>query len=176
MRDLAAFVPTGSKLLDSTQGDLTGNGGMGVLLVIDPIATGDEKLGEGKPRIVVLLTQDTSGALQKIAENSRIVPCARCGGLAGDPYAYARIDKGQFTLSISGGSRERWGDDFTFRYSATGNTWLLDKVVRQVVDTATDEEKTLNLGSKDFGEVSFEEFNPVSLPKVVDADAKEEPN
>lgn len=169
MNDLAAFVPAGSKILDSKQADLTGQGSadaLDALLVIDPIATGDEKLGEGKPRSVVLLTRDSSGALRKAAENSRIVPCARCGGLAGDPYAYTLIEKGQFTLSISGGSRERWSDDFSFRYSAEKNTWLLDKVVRQVVDTATERQKTLDLTPKEFDVIAFEDFDPAVLPKV----------
>lgn len=165
--DLTTFVPSGTKILDSQQGDLDGQGGADTLLVIEPVATGEEKLGEGKPRTVLLLTRDSSGSLRKAAENARIVPCASCGGLAGDPYAYARIETGSFTLSTSGGSRERWANDFTFRYSAERGTWLLDKVLREVTDTATEQHKALNLSVADFGIVRFEDFDPNTLPEVV---------
>ena len=165
MQDLAAFVPAGAKLLDSQQGDLDGRGG-GALLVIDPPASGSEKLGEGQPRTVVLLVRDDSGALQEAAKNARIVPCARCGGTAGDPFGYARVDKGGFTLAVSGGSRERWSDAYTFRFEPARNGWLLDKVVREVIDNATEEYKRLELDREDFGEVAFSEFDPAALPRA----------
>jgi hypothetical protein len=165
MQDLAAFVPAGAKLLDSQQGDLDGRGG-GALLVIDPPASGSEKLGEGEPRTVVLLVRDDSGALQEAAKNARIVPCARCGGTAGDPFGYARVDKGGFTLAVSGGSRERWSDAYTFRFEPARNGWLLDKVVREVIDNATEEYKRVELDRSDFGEVTFSGFDPAALPQA----------
>lgn len=166
MNELAAFVPAGAKILDSQQGDLDGRDGNDMLLVIDPARTGQEKLGEGEPRTVMLLTRNDAGTLQKAAENARIIPCARCGGLAGDPYAYARIEKGTFTVSTSGGSRERWANDFTFRYAAERQTWLLHKVLREVTDTATEQHKSLELSADDFGTITFEEFDPGVLPEV----------
>ena len=166
MTDMATFVPAGAKLLDSKQGDLRGDGSTGALLVIDPPSTGREMLGEGSPRTVVLLGPDASGALSKQAENAKIVPCARCGGLAGDPYAFSRIEKGGFMISTSGGSRERWADDFTFRYSSDQGAWILEKATRQVTDTVTNQTKTLDLGGKEFGVIRFESFDPSTLPKV----------
>jgi hypothetical protein len=163
---LAAFVPAGAKILDSHHGDLDGRGGNDMLLVIDPARTGQEKLGDGELRIVVLLTRNDSGTLQKAAENARIIPCSRCGGLAGDPYAYARIEKGTFTVSTSGGSRERWTNDFTFQYAAERQTWLLHKVLREVTDTATEQRKSLDLSAEDFGTITFEDFDPGALPEV----------
>ncbi|MCF5929211.1 hypothetical protein L2216_19105, partial [Xanthomonas perforans] len=101
MATIDSFVPAGSKALDTQRGDLTGAGHSDALVVISPPATGNEKLGEGQPRRVLLLTQNADGSLQKAAENNRIVPCARCGGLAGDPYAFSRVQPGQFTISVS---------------------------------------------------------------------------
>jgi hypothetical protein len=158
------FVPAGMQRVDAVRGDLTGAGRADALLVVSP-PTGDAKLGEGAPRTVILLTQDAAGALHKSAENTRLVPCARCGGMAGDPYAYARIESGRFTVSISGGSRERWADDIAFRYDAARKTWLLDKVVRELTDTQTGQSKTLALSSKELGEVTFAAFDPATLPK-----------
>lgn len=159
-----AFVPAGMQPVDTVRGDLTGTGRADALLVVSP-PTGDAKLGEGAPRTVILLTQDAAGVLHKSAENTRIVPCARCGGMAGDPYAYSRIEPGRFTISISGGSRERWADDFGFRYDAARKTWLLDKVVRELTDTQTGQNRTLEVSSKELGEVTFAAFDPATLPK-----------
>lgn len=161
-----SFIPAGSKALETIRGDLTGEGRSDALLVVSPPAIGTEKLGEGQPRTVFLLTQQADGAFQKAAENTKIVPCARCGGLAGDPYAFSRIQSGYFTISISGGSRERWADDFTFRYSADKQAWLLDKVARDLSDTETAQRSTLELTTKDFGTVAFENFDPAMLNKA----------
>jgi hypothetical protein len=164
--DVHSFVPAGMKVVESARGDLTGAGHSDALLVISPPSSANEKLGEGAPRAVLLLTQDAAGSLQKVAENRRIVPCARCGGLAGDPYAFSRIEKGQFTISISGGSRERWADDYTFRYAADRNTWFLYKVTRELTDTQTEQHKALELTPKDFGQIAFADFDPTELPRI----------
>jgi hypothetical protein len=178
MNDVSSFVPTGMKVVETIRGDLTGAGHSDALVVISSPPAENEKLGEGPPRTVVLLTQDAAGSLQKAAENQRIAPCARCGGLAGDPYAFSRIEKGKFTISISGGSRERWADDFTFRYEADRKTWLLDKVTRELTDTETEQHKALELTSKDFGQVTFADFDPANLPKVepLEEEGKEHTN
>ena len=164
--DPAAFLPANARILDKQQGDLDGQGGKGILLILDPASKGNEKLGEGDPRTVLLLTSDESGALQKAAENARIVPCARCGGTAGDPFGFARIDKGSFTIAISGGSRERWSDEFTFHFDPASKTWLLEKASREVIDNATQEHEHLGLTRADFGDIPFSEFDPDALPKA----------
>lgn len=164
--ELNAFSEGNSKILSSQQGDLSGNGAQGVVLVLDHPGTGSEMLGEGTPRSVLLLTRDSAGKLQKAKQNDRIVPCAQCGGMAGDPFGYVRVDKGGFTTLIEGGSRERWSDEYVFKYSAEQQDWLLDKAVRAVTDTETGEDKQIELTGKDFGTIRFEEFDPKTLPKV----------
>ncbi|MEE7545774.1 hypothetical protein HF319_00810 [Xanthomonas sp. Kuri4-1] len=160
-----SFIPTGWKALEKVRGDLTGAGRSDALVVASPPSAEEEKLGEGEPRTVLLLKQDAAGLLTRVAENRRIVPCARCGGLAGDPYAYSRIEKGGFTLSISAGSRERWADDYSFRYRPDEGTWVLDKVMREVTDTESDQLRKLELTDKDFGHITFEDFDPVKLAR-----------
>lgn len=162
--DPARFIPSGSDAIDTVRGDLTGKGTEDAVLVTSPGTTPDVPLGEGPARTVILLTRDTAGRLHKAAENSRIVPCARCGGLAGDPYAYTRIDAGLLTIAISGGSRERWFDDYTFRYSAREAAWYLERVVRGVSDTQSDRQAQIELTAEDFGVVSFADFDPATLP------------
>lgn len=164
--DLSRFIPAGSKQLALQRADLDGDGREDALLVIDPPKQADAKLGEGAPRIVVLLIRDASGQLQALKRSERLVPCAKCGGIAGDPFGYVRAYPGGFTVLIEGGSRERWSDEFGFAYSADQKDWLLEKAVRSVVDTDTGEDRRLDLQRKDFGAIRLEDFDRDKLPSV----------
>lgn len=161
--DPASFVPAGATLVDSVLGDLTGGGRSDALIVFAPASSEQDRLGEGPARTVVLLARDQSGRLQRAAENARLIPCARCGGVAGDPYGDARIDAGTVTIAVSGGSRERWFSDYVFRYAAEQGDWLLDRVIRGVTDTQTGIQKQAELTAADFGEMPFSRFDPGSL-------------
>ena len=163
---LSAFVEGNAKILDSQQGDLKGNGGRGAVLVLDRPGAGNEKLGEGEPRTLLLLTRDGAGKLQKVGKNDRIVPCAQCGGMTGDPFGYVQVGEGRFTVLTEGGSRERWSNEYTFKYSAEEQDWMLEKTVRTVTDMETGEENNIELTSKEFGSVHFDAFDPSVLPQV----------
>ncbi|PBJ84556.1 hypothetical protein CMZ84_06570 [Lysobacteraceae bacterium NML93-0399] len=162
--DPSAFVPAGATLVDTVLGDLTGLGTADALIVFTPGASEQGRLGDGPSRTVALLTRDASGRLQNAAENASIVPCERCGGIAGDPYAYARVESGFVTLAISGGSRQRWFHDYMFRYGPESGTWKLERVVRGVSDSQTDEQLQVELTAADFGDIAFADFDPASLP------------
>jgi hypothetical protein len=166
MDDLKSFATGGAKILETTKGDLTGDGRQGAVLIIDPPGGENAKLGEGPARDVVLVLPDATGHLQKAASNLRIVPCATCGGVAGDPYGYTRITKGQFTIVNGGGSRERWSDEYTFTWSAARKDWLATHVIRKVSDSDTGKEKNVELSAKELGEVSFKDFDPSHLPEA----------
>jgi hypothetical protein len=166
MDDLTTFATDGAKVLESIKGDLTGDGRSDVLVVLDPPLTGEQKLGEGPGRTVVLWVRDDAGVLHQASANSLVVPCASCGGVAGDPYAYSRIGKGQFTIVIGGGSRERWTDEYTFTYVGAKKDWFISSAVRKVVDTDTDKEKHVDLTAKELGTVSFADFDPGKVPEV----------
>ena len=86
MNELQAHIPSGSKLLDSRIADLDGDGRPDALLVLDQ-STGDEKLGEGAPRTLVLLVRDANGELQAVGQNNKLIPCETCGGAAHDVHA-----------------------------------------------------------------------------------------
>jgi len=161
--DPSAFLPAGATLVDTVYGDLTGRGTADALIVFASGATETDRLGVGTARTVVLLTRDASGRLQNAAENARIVPCERCGGIAGDPYAYARIEAGAVTLAVAGGSRERWFHDYVFRYAPERGTWQLERVVRGISDRQTDLQTQTELTAADLGVVGFADFDPASL-------------
>ncbi|MEW9625584.1 hypothetical protein [Rhodanobacter geophilus] len=165
MDDLKAFVGN-NRLLDSKTGDLDDSGRPGALLVLDPLAEGFGKLGEGPSRTVLLLVRNASGQLEKAAQNAKMVPCAQCGGIAGDPYSYAQVSKGQFTVVTEGGSREHWSNEYTFAYAPTQKDWQLHEVKREVTDQETGKHKALDLTPKDFGTMRFQDFDPATLPEV----------
>ena len=162
--DPSAFVPEGATLIDTVRGDLTGRGTSDALIVFSPAAIDAQPLGNGQARTVVLLSRNASGNLQNVAENARIVPCERCGGIAGDPYAYARIEAGTVTLAVAGGSRERWFSDYVFRYAVEHGALHLERVVRGVTDIQTGAQKQAELTVADFGEIGFSDFDPETLP------------
>lgn len=162
--DPATFVPAGATVVDVVRGDLTGQGTSDALVVFSSGVTVQRPFGDGPARTVLLLLGDGSGRLQKVAENARIIPCEACGGMAGDPYAYAHIEAGSMTLAVAGGSRQRWFHDYEFRYAPARSIWQLQRVVRGVTDTRTDLHKQAELTFADFGEVDFADFDPASLP------------
>jgi len=164
---LTALLPAGAKAIDSVVGDLTGRDLQeGVVVVEQTGDTTDGTLGNGPERTVILLARDASGRLHEAARNNRIVPCARCGGIAGDPYGYIRVDAGELTISVSGGSRERWFADYVFRYEPTHAQWFIDRVERGVKDTQTDVGERQTLRRADLGEIGFASFDPGRLPEA----------
>ena len=163
MNELQAHIPSGSKLLDSKIGDLNGDGRPDALLVLDH--GNDGKQGAARPRTIVLLVRDAGGQLQVSAQNDKVVPCSTCGGLLGDPYGYARIDKDGFTVVIEGGSRQRWSSEYKFQYSA--QNWYLQKAERSAYDQISEQHMEKTFTPADFGQVAFSDFDPSTLPEVV---------
>jgi hypothetical protein len=163
--DINQLVPAGMTLVDSVRGDLTGQGHADALLVAAPPTAPETELGQGSPRSVLLLRNDGNGKLQVAARNDRLVPCERCGGIAGDPYAYSRIDGGKFTVSVSGGSRQRWASDYHFQYQPQDNSWQLVSVTREITDTVTGQNQRQQLEADALdGALSFADFDPAGLP------------
>lgn len=163
--DLKVLSADGSKLLDAQIGDLTGQGSAAALVVLEHPAS-DSNAGEGRSRTLLLVARDEQGQLRTLAQNDKIVPCARCGGVAGDPYSYSRVAPGRFTVVTEGGSREHWWNEFHFEYAPKINGWILQKAVRGVRDTATGRKKQLNLSARTLGIVKLNDFDPASLPQV----------
>ena len=65
------------------------------------------------PRRVVLQAVHSDGRVQELARNDRLVPCAGCGGLAGDPYAYSRFDDRGLDIVIGAGAPTAVGNALT---------------------------------------------------------------
>ena len=164
--DLGVFATGGANILASETGDLTGDGRSDAVLVLDPPASGSAP-GELEYRTVALLIRDDQGQLQKVSQNDKLIPCATCGGAAGDPFGYARIKNGELTLVTEGGSRERWSSEYVFKYVAAQNDLVLEKVDRSAFDQISQQSVSRTFTQKDFGNVAFSKFNPSIVPEVV---------
>lgn len=126
MDDALAFVPSGANLLEAVRGELNGDGIEYQLLVIDqPTPEGLVPGQHGPNRVLLLLRGDGRGRWQLAARNDKLVPCSTRGGLAGDPFAYAMVEKGTFSVITNGGSRERWSSTYRFRYAPACGQGLL---------------------------------------------------
>lgn len=164
--DLKGLTADGSNLLDAQIGDLTGQGNAAALVVLERPASNDPSAREGPSRTLLLVARDGQGQLRTLAQNDKIVPCARCGGAAGDPYSYSRVAPGRFTVVTEGGSREHWWNEFHFKYAPEINGWVLHEAVRGVSDTITGRKKQINLSSQTLGIIKLDGFDPSSLPQV----------
>lgn len=162
--EFKAFVAADKKILASQAGDLNTDGLQDAILILDGAKTSRQKLGEGDPRTLLLLIRHPDGHFVEAARNSKIVPCASCGGLVGDPFGYVRVDKGGFIVSIEGGSRERWSSEYTFRFASDKKQWLLETAEHSVIDTMTGHDNRQKLTNSDFGAIPIDTFDPSTLP------------
>jgi hypothetical protein len=163
--ELQVFEVNGMRILDSQVGDLNGDGRPDALIVLDPPSTSEEA-GQGPSRTVLLAIRNAEGHLQVAVRSDKLVSCKRCGGVAGDPFGYARIDQDGFTLVTEGGSREHWWNRYAFKYASAKGDWMIEEVERGVADTIGGGAKKIILTRKDLGEVRFEDFRPSTLPRV----------
>lgn len=166
MDDLKSLAGEGIKIVETVRGDLTGDGRMGAVLIVETAVQASAVPAQRGFRQVVLMVPDASGRLRQAASNARIVPCGACGGAAGDPYGYTRVSKGSFTIVSGGGSRERWSDTYTFTWEPSRHDWLATHVARVASDPATGKEKRVELSEKDLNQVTFGDFDPSRLPEA----------
>jgi hypothetical protein len=159
--DLVAAALGGVRVIDTQIADLNGDGRPDALVVIEPAAVAGQAPGS---RDLVILVRNAAGELKKVAHNNRLIPCATCGGAAGDPYAGIQIDaQGQFTVLLHGGGREQWSDSYSFLYESQYHEWLFTKAVRRVEDRETGQTDQVAVGATDFGG-PFGTFDPSTLP------------
>lgn len=166
MDDLTSFVPDGARLLEAVFGDLDGDGRPDALLVLESPRADRAVWGQCPPREVVLLIRDDSGVLCRVASNDCLVPGATSGGLVGDPFGYAAISPGSFTIVNGGGGRRRWWDEFAFTYVPDRRDWFVSRVTRFVADTHTGEERRIEWVARDLEVTPFSKFDPSQLPEV----------
>jgi hypothetical protein len=120
-------IPT--KVIALEKGDLNGDGKQDYILVLE--RTPDPNVEMELPRDqrpLILLIRQNNNTLKTIKRNDKLIYCAQCGGMMGDPFQGITITPKGFSVSFYGGSAWRWSIDYQFNYSRKDQTWQLVKV------------------------------------------------
>ena len=163
---IAKFIPDGFTTLDTASGDLNMDGISDMILVLKPL--GEDTTEEYKNRPVLILIGSRSGQYTLARRNDNIAYCYRCASVWGDPFMGITIKNNYFSIEngITGG--RHWEHIITFKYDKSKANWYLSRdgfeSYKLNSDTSGDASalvmdvqkiKTV----KDFGEVSFTEFD-----------------
>jgi hypothetical protein len=161
--ELKEFLLHNTKPIEMKSADLNGDGKADYIMVLTStnVEAGQEHNDESR-RITLIIVRKPEGELSIAARNHSVAFCAGCGGAMGDPFEGVEVKKGSFTITNSGGSRDRWSSSFQFNYSRKDNAWQLVKVT----ETSRDSLKA-NSGSvkvmtppKHYGKIDFVDFDP----------------
>ena len=142
------FVPSDSKVLDLRCADIKGDGSIVYLLVT--------RKPYGFAGALTLLSRMRDGSLRIEANNGSIIQ-TDVAGMAGG-YEGIVIHQRGFTVKNSVGSASAEGSfRFTFRYSTTARTWMLESV--DTDSWADGKGGHDRLTTANFGHVTFGEFD-----------------
>lgn len=161
--ELKEFVLHNTKPIELKSADLNGDGKMDYILVLTSTAVeaGQEHNDESQ-RITLIIVRKPEGELSIAARNHLVAFCASCGGIMGDPFEGVTVKKNSFTITNSGGSRERWSSSFQFNYSRRDNAWQLVRVTETEVDTLKPRsgKTTILIPPRHYGKIDFVDFDP----------------
>lgn len=168
---LKSFIPKGYEAIAEKKGNLNLDKTEDCILVIRK--TTEEttsNMDEGKPdkRIVLLLLGQKDGSYKLAYKNQNVADCIDCGGVFGDPFSGISIKNGYFSIEhkIAGG--HHWEQIITFKFNKTKNNWYLykDHFINYILNTSNDPNAEALIADvdklktvKDFGEISFQNFN-----------------
>jgi hypothetical protein len=158
----AAFVAPGTTPLAFETADLDRDGRPDAILVLDPIVKDGEDRFAERPRPLLVLVGQADGSYREAARNAKVVYCAACGGVMGDPFQGVSAGPGTFTVHNAGGSAWRWGVDYTFGYSRRDTAWQLVKVVETSFHASDPKgpTETVSRPPKAFGKIDLAAFDP----------------
>lgn len=161
--ELGAFVESGTQAIYFAQSDLDGDQRLDALLVLEPVTQPkDAEFVEGPARTLLLLRRGPNGQLRVAKRNDKLVYCATCGGVMGDPFQGIEAGLKSFRVSHYGGSSWRWTADYQFNYSRKDDTWQLVRVEESSFH-ASDPDKLkqrVYTPPKDFGKIDLADFDP----------------
>lgn len=120
-----SFAPEGWYVHLQAEGDLNKDNLADVAFVLAPNWEKDGGFapdGDDRSRVLVLLFKTADGKLKLSATKENFIMGAHDGGMMGDPLNLA-IERGAVVVSFYGGSRNRWGMTYRFRWQ--NNDWYL---------------------------------------------------
>lgn len=170
-KNLKAFIPKGYEAIAMEKGDLNLDKLDDCILVLrKKTEETTSNYNENKPdkRPLLLLLGQKDGNYKLAYKNDNAAYCIDCGGVFGDPFTGITIKNGYFSIEngISGG--QHWEQIITFKFNKAKNNWYLykDHYINYIMNPSSnpndealiadvDKLKTV----KDFGEISFRQFN-----------------
>lgn len=161
--ELRPFVLPGTRALCAVGADLNTDGLRDYVLVLQKEKEDTAALGLPETqRPLLVVVRRPGGTLQVAARNDRVVYCAECGGVFGDPFEGVQAGPGTFTVLHYGGSAWRWRTDYTFRYAQGARAWRLTKVGELSYHTLDPGkmEQTVFVSPDDFGDIDLADFHP----------------
>jgi hypothetical protein len=154
--ELTSFIPAGYEVLEFVKGDINQDKLPDFVVACK---SKKEANGEDLVRPLLLILQDANKKFKLAKRTDKIIMCAGCGGMMGDPFSGIEIKNGNFTIMHYGGSSWRWTKDVTFRFDAAQKNWVLS-FEKNLTFHSSDLEKT----AREYG-ISENEF---SIPKTID--------
>ncbi len=153
--ELAALLPAGGTLLEHARADLNGDGRDDYVYIV-------EAGGEDGQRVLHIAIREVGGKLHRVKSNAKLVRCARCGGVMGDPFNELSAQKNGFSVSHYGGSGWRWATTVDFRYSSRDKSWQLVRAEKSSFHVAQpdDVQSDVHRPPKDFGKIDIADFDP----------------
>lgn len=170
-KNLLTFIPKEYSAIALKKGDLNLDKFDDCILVLSKSTEETtSNYNEGKPdkRPLLLLLGQNDGSYKLGYKNENATYCIDCGGVFGDPFIGITIKNGYFSIEhgISGG--HHWEEIFTFKFNKAKNNWYLykDHFINYILNPSSDPNAEALIADvdklktvKDFGEVSFQNFN-----------------
>ncbi len=163
--EVRAFVENGTRPLSLDGADLDGDGLQDFVLVLErQKARPSDPDIEERQRPLLILLRHPGGDLEAVKRNDRIVYCATCGGMMGDPFQGVEVGPRTFTVSHYGGSAWRWSVDYKFDYSRRDDTWQLVRVEETSFHASQPDqvEEDVSTPPKHYGKIDIADFDPES--------------
>lgn len=154
--DLKAFIPAGYTILDSTSGDLNKDGYTDMVLILK---NEKESTQNDLARPLFILHGTKSKKYILFSSNNKVVFCASCGGVFGDPYSRLVVKSNFFSVEHYGGSNWRWTRIITFKYDLKKKAYVLHRDAGESFHTSDPDKTTPAVHSKkDFDKLLFKDY------------------
>lgn len=161
--EVKPFVEAGMKAIAYAKSDLNADGTLDYIIVLEKLEKPQEEIyADTSARPTLIIVRDKNEKLKLAARNERVVFCSTCAGGMGDPFDDITIERGGFSITNRGGTRERWIESYDFKYSRRDNNWRLVRVAEINYDSANPEpvRNKAYTTPKHFGKINFADFNP----------------
>jgi hypothetical protein len=161
--EIRPFVEKGTSPLFFASADLNGDGLQDFVLVLErQKAKPSDPDIEDRQRPLLILVQQSDGALKEVKRNEKVVYCSTCGGLMGDPFQGVVVEPKSFTVSHYGGSAWRWSIDYVFNYSHEDKTWKLARVEQSSFHAFEPDnvKRDVDHPPKDYEKIDIADFDP----------------